>query len=163
MENNVKFAKFLELAKLLNDKLSIVPMLYGSLGLEVVTGDRFNADDVDILVPKQFIFDGWNTFAELLESNGYKFVDLHEHTFVKYGYEFSFACVENWEDYFQLSVKDTTIVTAQECQYRLLTLEQYLAVYEKFAYDEYRITKGKSTRDLYKVEYLKERLKQGPQ
>ena len=160
MKTDIKFEKFQELAGLLNAKLQIVPLLYGSLGLEVLTGHDFNADDVDILVPKQFIFDKWSILENLLENNGYKLVDLHEHTFEKYNYEFSFAGIENLEKYTEISANDISVITAKECQYKLLSLSQYLVVYEKFSRDEYRIMRGKNPRDLYKVEYLKEKLSQ---
>ena len=44
-----KFNLFLENARLLSDKLGIVPLLYGSLGLEYLTGDALCSDDIDIL------------------------------------------------------------------------------------------------------------------
>ena len=53
--NTNKFNLFLENARLLSDKLGIVPLLYGSLGLEYLTGDDLGADDIDILVPRVFI------------------------------------------------------------------------------------------------------------
>ena len=160
MKTDIKFEKFQELARLLNGKLQIVPLLYGSLGLEVLTGHDFNADDVDILVPKQFILDKWSIFENLLENNGYKLVDLHEHTFEKYGCEFSFAGIENLEVYAKISADDISVITAKKCQYKLLSLAQYLVVYEKFSRDEYRVMKGKTPRDLYKVEYIKAKLMQ---
>ena len=46
-----KFNLSLENARLLSDKFGIVPLLYGSLGLEYLTGDDLGADDIDILVP----------------------------------------------------------------------------------------------------------------
>ena len=43
-----KFNLFLENARFLSDKFGIVPLLYGSLGLEYLTGDDLGADDIDI-------------------------------------------------------------------------------------------------------------------
>lgn len=160
MTENVKLKKFVELAELLNKSLNIVPLLYGSLGLEVVSGADFNSDDIDILIPKEYIFDGWNLLLSLLENNGYRLIDMHEHTFIKDGYEFSFSFIESLEEHFKLKISDILSVDTDKARYRLLSLEQYLAVYEKFACDEYRISHGKSENDLKKVNYLKERLKQ---
>ena len=42
-----KFNLFLENARFLSDKLGIVPLLYGSLGLEYLTGDALSVDDID--------------------------------------------------------------------------------------------------------------------
>ena len=48
--NTTKFNLFLENARFLSNKFNIVPLLYGSLGLEYLTGDALDADDIDILV-----------------------------------------------------------------------------------------------------------------
>ena len=50
-----KFNLFLENVWFLLNKFGIVPLLYGSLGLEYLTGDDLGADDIDILVPRVFI------------------------------------------------------------------------------------------------------------
>ena len=52
----------LENVRLLSDKFDIVPLLYGSLGLEYLTGDDLGADDIDILVSRVFITDRWQEF-----------------------------------------------------------------------------------------------------
>ena len=51
--NMTKFNCFLQNAEMLNNKFNIVPLLYGSLGLEVLTKSSLNADDIDILVPEE--------------------------------------------------------------------------------------------------------------
>ena len=76
-----KFNLFLENARLLSDKLGIVPLLYGSLGLEYLTGDALGVDDIDILVPRVFITERWHEFKMLLKAQGYVLADEHEHTF----------------------------------------------------------------------------------
>ena len=57
-----KFDLFLENTRLLLDKLGIVSLLYGSIGLEYLTGEDLGADDIDILVPRVFITDSWLEF-----------------------------------------------------------------------------------------------------
>ena len=74
-----KFNLFLENARLLSDKLGIVPLLYGSLGLEYLTGDDLGADDIDILVPRVFITERWHEFKSLLEAQKYAHAHLQEH------------------------------------------------------------------------------------
>lgn len=160
MKESIKFKKFQEIAILLNEYLEVIPLLYGSLGLEVLTGECFNSDDVDILVPREYIFAKWCALVNLLESNGYEMVDLHEHTFVKDGYSYSFSYIDNIEEYAQIHVEEINTVTTNECRYKLLTLKQYLAVYERSVCDDYRKTKGKTPKDLSKVIYLREKLKQ---
>ena len=46
---------FLENARLLQKQLGLVPLMYGSLGLEYLTGQSCIADDVDILIPAAFV------------------------------------------------------------------------------------------------------------
>lgn len=53
-----KFDCFLQNAKTLNDKFNIVPLLYGSLGLEVLTNSSLDADDIDILIPQEWTNQG---------------------------------------------------------------------------------------------------------
>lgn len=48
--NNYKFNEFINIARKLND-LDIIPMLMGSVGLEVVTGKSWESQDLDIHVP----------------------------------------------------------------------------------------------------------------
>ena len=65
-----KFNCFLENAEMLNDNFNIVPLLYGSLGLEVLTNSSLNADDIDILIPQVFVTgDKWKEFKAFLETS----------------------------------------------------------------------------------------------
>ncbi|MBO5065085.1 MAG: hypothetical protein J6D06_03125 [Clostridia bacterium] len=58
-----KFSNFLQNAEMINEKFNIVPLLYGSLGLEVLTKSSLNADDIDILIPQVFITgEKWKEF-----------------------------------------------------------------------------------------------------
>ena len=38
---------FFENARLLNERFGIVPLMYGSLGLEYITNETLNVDDID--------------------------------------------------------------------------------------------------------------------
>lgn len=94
-----KFNLFLENVRFLSDKFGIVPLLYGSLGLEYLTGDALDVDDIDILVPRVFITDRWQEFKSFLEEHGYVLVDEHEHTFVRDGVAYSYADIEDLESF----------------------------------------------------------------
>lgn len=74
---------FFENAKLLTEKLGIIPLMYGSLGLEYLTGKCLDADDIDILIPEVFVTERWDEFKSFLTSEGYVLYDEHEHTFAK--------------------------------------------------------------------------------
>ena len=134
-----KFNLFLENARLLSDKLGIVPLLYGSLGLEYLTGDVLDADDIDILVPRVFITDRWQEFKAVLEEHGYVLVDEHEHTFVRDGVAYSYADIEDLESFAGIRMKDIEMREADGVSFLMLSLEQYLAVYRQSSKDGYRV------------------------
>jgi hypothetical protein len=70
--------EFLELAKHLNNELGIIPVLYGSLGLQMISGLDFSPRDIDVLVPWEFIDAKWDDLRKTVEKLGYELVDLHE-------------------------------------------------------------------------------------
>ena len=150
-----KFKKFLEIAKLLNHKFQIKPLLYGSLGLEVLTGENLNADDIDMLIPKVYIVDKWNDFMNCLEDNGYKMVDLHEHTFIKDELSFAFSFIESLENFANINESEIEEQNQNGVYYKLLNLEQYLAVYEASSKDDYRKKIAKTEKDEKKIKLIK--------
>lgn len=77
------YNEFINIAKTFNKELDIIPLLYGSLGLEKVTGLNFSPEDIDILIPLFFLEEKWEKLKKVMELQGYKMVDLHEHEFMK--------------------------------------------------------------------------------
>ena len=49
VKSQLKFQLFLQNCRLLSDTFDLVPLLYGSAGLEYVTGDDLQADDIDVV------------------------------------------------------------------------------------------------------------------
>lgn len=136
------YEEFLNVSKVLNEKLRIMPVLYGSLGLEKVTGLEFSPQDIDILVPLRFIKEEWQTLQNVMEELNYTMVDLHEHKFLKAEFEIGFAFEEDlWEfasvDYTKLKEVNEACVS-----YRLLSIEDYLRVYKRASKDGYRRSKN---------------------
>ena len=150
-----KFKLFLENARLLSDKLGIVPLLYGSLGLEYLTGDDLGADDIDILVPRVFITDRWQEFKAVLEEHGYVLAD--EHTFVRDGVEYSYADIEDLEAFAGINTKDIEIHEVDGVRFLLLSLEQYLAVYKQSSKDGYRVN-VRQKKDADKIRFIESKL-----
>ena len=101
-----KFNLFIENAWLLADKFDIVPLLYGSLGLEYLTGDILGADDIDILLPRGFITDRWQEFKAVLEEHGYVLVDEHEHTFMRDDVAYSYSDIEDLKAFAGINTED---------------------------------------------------------
>ncbi len=59
------YNEFINIAKTLNKELDITPLLYGSLGLEKVTGLNFSPEDIDILIPLIFLEEKWKNLKKL--------------------------------------------------------------------------------------------------
>ena len=152
-----KFNLFLENARLLSDKLGIVPLLYGSLGLEHLTGEALGADDIDILVPRVFITERWNEFKAILEVQGYVLADEHEHTFVRDGVAYSYADIEDLEPFAGINTEDIEMHEADCVRFLLLSLEQYLAVYKQSSKDGYRVN-VRQKKDADKIRFIESKL-----
>ncbi|MBE6616784.1 MAG: hypothetical protein E7627_02390 [Ruminococcaceae bacterium] len=153
----IKFTLFLENARFLSDKLGIVPLLYGSLGLEYLTRDVLGVDDIDILVPRVFITERWHEFKSLLEAQGYVLADEHEHTFVRDGVAYSYADIEDLESFAGIRMKDIEMREADGVCFLMLSLEQYLAVYKKSSKDGYRVN-IRQKKDADKIRFIESKL-----
>ena len=152
-----KFNLFLENARFLSDKFDIVPLLYGSLGLEYLTGDVLGADDIDILVPRVFITDRWQEFKAVLEAQRYVLADEHEHTFVRDGVAYSYADIEDLESFAGIRMKDIEMREADGVSFLMLSLEQYLAVYRQSSKDGYRVN-VRQKKDADKIRLIESKL-----
>ena len=152
-----KFNLFLENARLLSDKLGIVPLLYGSLGLEHLTGEALGADDIDILIPRVFITERWHEFKSHLEAQGYVLADEHEHTFVRDGVAYSYADIEDLESFAGINTEDIDVHEVDGVRFLLLSLEQYLAVYQKSSKDGYRVN-VRQKKDADKIRFIESKL-----
>ena len=157
MENNGKMGLFLQNARLLSDTLGIVPLLYGSLGLEYLSGDDLAADDIDILIPKTFITDRWPEFKGILESYGYILTDAHEHTFVREGVSYSYADVEDLETFAGIRYEEILRREADSVPFMILSPEQYLRVYKRSSRDGYR-ARVRGKKDAEKIRFIESRL-----
>lgn len=157
MENNGKMGLFLQNARLLSDTLGIVPLLYGSLGLEYLSGDDLAADDIDILIPKTFITDRWPEFKGILESYGYVLTDAHEHTFVREGVSYSYADVEDLETFAGIRCEEILRREADSVPFMILSPEQYLRVYKRSSRDGYR-ARVRGKKDAEKIRFIESRL-----
>lgn len=149
-----KFAAFLENAALLNRKFGLHPLLYGSLGLGMELDEDLHPDDIDMLIPEEFLHENgrWDEFRAALEEAGYELIDLHEHTFLYGGEHFAYAGLENLEEFAGIAVdgiRDNGI-------YRTLTLADYEKVYTASQKDGYR-QKKKNNADAEKVARIRKK------
>ncbi len=153
-----KFNCFLQNAEMINDKFNIIPLLYGSLGLEVLTNTSLNADDIDILIPQVFVIgDKWKEFKLFLESYGYTLIDEHERTFCKDDVDYSYASIGGLKEFADIDVCDIEIRNISGTKFMLLSLEQYLKVYQKSSQDGYRMN-IKEKQDNQKIVFIKQKM-----
>ncbi|TYR80447.1 hypothetical protein FZC66_08670 [Priestia megaterium] len=158
MRSKKLYIEFLEVAKSLNKNLNVVPVLYGSLGLEILTGRDFVPQDVDILVPLEFIKEKWGVLKDMMENLGYTFVDLHEHEFRKENIKVAFSYIEDLQIFAQVNYADLKRVEYEGAAYQLLHLEDYVKVYTQSLKDSYRRNKNNS-KDQKKLEIIYNLLK----
>ena len=149
---------FFENAKLLGEKFGIISLMYGSLGLEYITNENLNADDIDILISEVFVTERWEEFKSFLEIKGYVLLDEHEHTFEKNGIAYSYASIEELETFVGIELSDIKERCDSGIKFRLLSLEQYLKVYRASAKDGYRIT-VREKKDNNKISFIEKQLK----
>ena len=155
--STTKFNLFLENARLLSGKFGIVSLLYGSLGLEYLTGDALGADDIDILIPRVFITERWHEFKVLLETHVYVLADEHEHTFARDGVAYSYADIEDLESFAGINTETIEMHEVGGVRFLLLSLEQYLAVYKQSSKDGYRV-KVRQKKDADKIRFIESKL-----
>ena len=156
-ESVVKERAFFENAEYISEKFQILPLMYGSLGLEYITGECLNSDDIDILIPEIFIRSRWDEFRTALEEAVYVLTDAHEHTFRKDGIDYSYASIEELEAFADIPVSEIAIQEQHGTPFRLLSLEQYLKVYEASAKDGYRAN-VRNKKDHEKIDFIKKHL-----
>ena len=149
----MKSLLFFENAKLLKEKFDIIPLMYGSLGLEYITGKSLDADDIDILIPQTFLNENWSEFKSFLADSGYVLFDEHEHAFQKDDVFYSYASGEELESFAGINISDIRLARNDVVQFRLLSLEQYLKVYMASSKDGYRINVRKK-KDQEKIVFI---------
>ena len=146
---------FLMNAKLLNEKMQIIPLLYGSLGLSQLISEELHPDDIDMLVPKAFLTERWDEFRCMLEQADYTLTDEREHTFVKNGVFYAYAEIEELESFAGICAEDIAEYGEGSVRYKRLSLRQYLSVYQASAKDGYRI-EVREKKDQEKIDLIVE-------
>ncbi|MGB8001877.1 MAG: phosphoribosylanthranilate isomerase [Anaerobacillus sp.] len=157
-----KFDEFIIIAQKLNE-IDIIPLLMGSVGLEVITGKSWGAQDLDIHVPgdqrgwdvpPELAIHNWSDIVKIMNAMEYNLIDLHEHEFSKEGISVEFGVRDTLPNFAGIQVEDLEIHQKGEVTYYLLNPEQYLSVYESSSKDSYRADKN-NNKDMRKIDFLK--------
>lgn len=161
-----KVAEFIRITKKLNE-MEIIPLLMGSVGLEVATGEDWDAHDLDIHVPgdergweapPELSIHNWKKIVEIMISIGYTLVDLHEHEFSNGDLSVEFGIMDTLPEFAGVPLEDLKMHQKDGDKYYLLNPRQYLAVYEASSLDSYRADQN-NNKDLKKIEFLERLIK----
>jgi len=132
------YDSFCAVARRINTELSVLPLLYGSVGLQrLLQSDSLRPDDIDILLPKNCLEEDWPNLLCLMRGEGYALIDEHKHVFRRGAVEISFE-VNDLDGYAGIELSEALSVEDQGASYTLLNLKQYLALYKEFTRDRYR-------------------------
>lgn len=129
------YEEFINIAKTLNKELEIIPVLYGSLGLEKATGLDFSPQDIDLLVPLTYLEEKWQSLKYVIEQSGYQLVNLHEHEFRKDRIKIGIAYVEDLKPFADVDHNSLKVVEGHGAVYYSLTVSDFLKVYNKSLLD----------------------------
>jgi hypothetical protein len=163
---NEKMRIFLELAGKMNRKFSVIPLLYGSMGLQMQLDEDLQPDDIDICVPQHLYLlnERWHDLLEFMRGEGYELMDEHEHFFQKGEIGVNFGVIDGYtsgipslEAFTGIDPMEIPIRETDGAIYRLLTLEQYYRVYTQSMKDNYRNREGDG-KDRNKIEILQKKL-----
>lgn len=131
---------FFGLARALREELSVVPVLYGSLGLALATGEEIAVNDVDLLVPAAFLGARWGELLAFMRARRFVLKNKHEHEFRKGSLVVAFAGTGVLRDIYA-APRDIPLRRMRGVAFRLPTLRQFLATYRFSLKDGYRVAK----------------------
>ena len=154
---------FLDLAKKMNQKFSIIPFLTGSLALQMLLDEEIRVGDIDIGLPHDYESPSgrWPDTLAFMQSEGFEF-DQHEY-FIKGNVKINLCHNENvwissFEDFVNLSMEDIPVVTEDGAVYKRPTLEQHLHMYTLAADCRWRHcdddTEGYENSDLERIPFI---------
>lgn len=148
-----KYKEFLRIAKHLNSKLNITPVLYGSLGLSKIIKKDLDSKDIDILVPQKYITTDWKKLIKTLLKINYQLVDEREHEFIYLNNKIGFAFEEDLFPFAKINHNKLKAVSDSGSDYKILDIDQYKKIYEISKKDSYRTQKN-NKKDLEKIKLI---------
>lgn len=149
---------FFAVAKACN-AIGITPLLYGSVGLELLLRTDLQADDIDILISEIYLDTQWHSVVSMMQSLGYALYDLQEHAFRKDDIRIAFAPIEDLSAFANVHICKKHLKTENGVQFYLMTLTDYLWVYTASAKDGYRKT-NKHKNDQAKIDRIQHALEE---
>ncbi len=151
--NKEKFRIFLKIAKNLNCFLNITPIVYGSLGLYRIIGEHGRCEDIDILIPNEFVNERWNELIEVMERMGFKLGNEDKREFMCDSGAIAF--LEQNDLIRRINLYPDTLIahSINNIKFKELSIENYLAAYKFMVQDEHR-EKEKKKSDQEKADLI---------
>lgn len=162
---NDLFTEFKTICLRLN-KVGIVPTLMGSLGLEFVSKENWNPNDIDIHVPgdprgwqapDELRINNFDKIMSVMKTLGYEITDVHEHEFKKNECRVQFGTINSLYEFAGIHESDIKFAETDEIKFRVPSLQQFLEIYKASSKDSYRNDKN-NNKDLKKIEWLNQYL-----
>jgi hypothetical protein len=155
IDNFRKIEEFKRISREFN-QLEAMPVLYGSLGLSAICNHELVTDDIDILIDDHIFKSKLEAIHSIMNSLGYVLIDPDENEFTNGHFKVGIATDGDMDEFSGIDPKALQI-KHDVCQYRVLNLDQYLAVYEASSLDGYRKQSHKKD-DASKIELIKSQL-----
>ena len=138
-----KEKEFFSLAKKMNERFSIIPLLFGSVALSIQVGETvYNEDsDIDFAVPHYMRPDRkWicPDLIKFMENEGYEFVDMNEGQFHKGEFQIQIGRDNFDEEYAHVDIAKCPIMQTDGAIYKILTLEDIFKSYSISAVCDFR-------------------------
>lgn len=157
--NKKKFEIFLEVAGKLNNFFDVIPILYGSLGLYKIIGEHSECNDVDVLLPDEFINKKWQDLIDLMRKIGFELKDEREHEFIRDSEIVAFAKQDDLIKRINLYPNDLVVHNINDVKFKELSVKNYLSVYKLMLRDDYR-QKKRGKADQEKIDLIEEYISQ---
>jgi len=150
---------FLEIARALN-KINIIPVLYGSLGLyKVINKFERKTNDIDILIPDEFTGKKWRKLCEIMERRlGFILKNEHKREFEKNGKLVAFGKTNDLVRLAKVYPKDIEVIEENDAKFGKPSPKQYLMCYKFMLRDNYR-QKKRGNADKEKIRLIENYLK----
>lgn len=144
--------EFLKIVIELN-KLNIIPLLLGSLGIEKVTNRSWQASDIDIyLIDEEILDHRYEDIQKILIDRNYvKSLDSYR-TYIKDDFEVEYKSFLDFQKLVKIDKEKLNLIRKEGVQYYLPTLEQFIEIYSSSVRDPKR--KEKKEKDAKKLKYL---------
>jgi len=159
--NKSKLETFLLIAKHLNKSFGVVPILFGSLGLNKTIGEFKKSNDIDILLPDEFVNGRFKDLVDFMKVLSFRFKreikEENEYEFAKGGEIVSFGGEDDLLVKLEMDSEKLKISQMKEASFKEFSPAQYLELYQFLAKNKNRRKENK--KDSQKIRLIKKYIK----